>query len=117
MTQPPDYVVYLKHIRDSIQRIESYLSQVDQEEFESTPLLQDGVIRQLEIIGEAVKQLPDSLREEYSAIPWTDIAGTRDKLIHDYFSVDPETVWLTTQKDLPSLHSKVKEILRDVGDG
>lgn len=113
MNKPPETKAYLKHIRDSIQNIEDYLQETTKEEFFETKLLQDGVVRQLEIIGEATKQLPDSLTEEYTEIPWKDIAATRDKLIHDYFSVDLETVWLTTQKDLPELNDVIQKILDD----
>jgi len=61
------------------------------------------VIRQLEITGEAIKQLSRELRVQYAHVPWQDIAGMRDKLIHDYFGVDLETVWLTTKEDIPVL--------------
>jgi uncharacterized protein with HEPN domain len=76
-------------------------------------LLQDGAIRQIEVIGEAVRHVSKDLRKTYPEIPWQDIAGMRDKLIHDYFGVDLEKVWLTTQEDLPPLKEKVLEILKD----
>jgi len=78
-------------------------------------LLQDGVIRQLEIIGEATKRLSKSLRQQYAEVPWQDIAGMRDKLIHDYFGVDVDTVWLTATEDVLGLREKIKEILSDFG--
>ena len=74
-------------------------------------MIQDGVIRQLEIIGEAVKNLPDSFREKHPHIPWQDIAGTRDKLIHHYFGVSLDEVWLMVQRDVPVLKAAVVEIL------
>jgi uncharacterized protein with HEPN domain len=83
-----DEKVYLQHILDAISRIEEYLQGIDEGTFSQRPLIQDGVIRQLEIIGEAVKRISSELRERYSHIPWQDIAGTRDKLIHHYFGVD-----------------------------
>lgn len=77
-------------------------------------LIQDGVIRQLEVIGEAVKQLSDELRTKHTHVPWQDISGMRDKLIHGYFGVDLEKVWLTAQNDLPTLKTDVTEILKSI---
>jgi uncharacterized protein with HEPN domain len=79
-----DETVYLRHIMDAIARIEEYLRGVDEHAFKQRYLIQDGVIRQLEIIGEAVKTLAPDFRNKYAHIPWQDIAGTRDKLIHGY---------------------------------
>jgi uncharacterized protein with HEPN domain len=78
-------------------------------------LLQDGAIRQIEIIGEAVRHVSKDLRKSYSEIPWQDIAGMRDKLIHDYFGVDIDKVWLTTQEDLPVLKEQIMRIMKDFG--
>ena len=78
-------IVYLRHIMDAISRIGEYLQGINEEEFVRNYLVQDGVIRQLEIIGEATKQISQGTREKNSNIPWKDMAGMRDKLIHDYF--------------------------------
>ncbi len=80
---PPEDRLYLNHILDAIARIESYLAGVDAVRFRSTFLLQDGVIRQLEIIGEAAKRLSDTSRELTPAVPWRKIMGMRNKLTHD----------------------------------
>jgi len=111
MNEPRNISAYLKHILDSIDAINQYLEDVDRSEFKDNQLLQDGVIRQLEIIGEAVKKLPETLRNKHPDVPWSDVAGTRDKLIHGYFSVDLETVWLTARDDLDSLRENVEQIL------
>ena len=79
-----DDTVYLHHILDANDRIESYLRGVTEEAFQANHLVQDGVIRQLGIIGEAIRQVSKSLRERYPMIAWQDIAGMRNKLIHDY---------------------------------
>lgn len=109
-----DESVYLRHILDAISKINSYLQNVTEEKFMQQSLVQDGVIRQLEIIGEAVKRMSINLRSQQSHIPWQDIAGMRDKLIHDYFGVDIEKVWLTVEEDIPPLEDAIKEMLRHI---
>ena len=74
-------------------------------------MVQDGVIRQLEIIGEATKKISKETCDKHSHIPWNDIAGMRDKLIHDYFGVDIEQVWLTAKNDIPILQTEIEEAL------
>ena len=106
-----DDTVYLQHILDAIARIETYLDDVDEDRFNATPLLQDGVIRQIEIIGEATKQLSPALVNKYAHVSWSDLARMRDKLIHQYFGVDIATVWLTATEDLPTLKEEVKRII------
>jgi uncharacterized protein with HEPN domain len=108
---PRNDIAYLRHILDAINRIEEYLHGVTEADFHNRYLIQDGVIRQLEIIGEATKQLSKETRENNSHIHWRDIAGMRDKLTHHYFGVDMEEVWLTAQDDLPTLKREVEMIL------
>jgi uncharacterized protein with HEPN domain len=109
-----DDSVYLKHIRDAILKIEDYTKRVSASSFKKNTLIQDAVIRQIEIIGEATKRISEKTRIEYQDIPWDDIAGMRDKLIHDYFGVDIEKVWLTVLKDIPILKKQISRILKNL---
>jgi uncharacterized protein with HEPN domain len=109
-----DQSAFLNHILDAIKKIEKYMQGIDEEAFKKNDLVQDGVIRQIEIIGEAVKRLSDDLTSQSSHVHWQDIAGMRDKLIHDYFGVDIDTVWLTAIKDIPNLKKEIKRIIERV---
>lgn len=102
--------LYLRHILDAIAKIERYI-EVGYDEFMAASHWQDAVIRQLEIVGEAVKRLPPELTERRPEIPWRRISGLRDVLIHDYMGVDLEAVWQVTQSDLPQLRLAVEELL------
>ena len=109
MTKDPK--VFLRHILESIIQIEQYAGGKSKGEFLASPQIQDAVMRRLEIIGEASKNLPAELRDKYSAIPWNEITGMRDVLIHEYFGVDTELVWRTVQKDLPIFKKHVEDII------
>lgn len=102
--------LYLHHILDAINKVEEYVS-VGHDTFMSTSHWQDAVIRQLEIIGEATKNLSDNLRINYPQVPWKRIAGLRDILIHNYMGVDLSAVWEVTQKNLPELKIQIQKIL------
>ncbi len=105
-----DPLVFIKHIRDSINEIESFTKNVSKEKFMSNNEKQSAVIRQLEIIGEAVKNLPKDFTSKYKEIPWNKIAGMRDKIIHHYFGIDLVTVWNVIKKDLPVLKEEIIKI-------
>ena len=106
-----DQFAFLHNILDAIMKIEKYIQDIDEESFMKNDLVQDGVIRQIEIIGEAVNRLSNDLKSQSPNVPWQDIAGMRDKLIHDYFGVDIDTVWLTVEKDIPGFKENIKRII------
>ena len=95
---------------DAIRRIEEYTQGIEEEEFYRNYLVQDGVIRQLEIIGEATKKISKETRDKHTHIPWNDIAGMRDKLIHGYFDINFDVVWETVTEDLPLLIAQLEKI-------
>ena len=105
--------LYLKHILDAIEKIETYVS-VGHKTFMSTSHWQDATIRQLEIIGEATKRVSPDLRLQKSQVPWRRIAGLRDVLIHNYMGVDLATVWGITQRDIPTFKEHIQLILKEL---
>ena len=104
-------LIYLEHVIDAIDRIEEYIEGVTEIKFKSTSLIQDGVIRQIEIVGEALRNVSREFRQKYSYLPWEDAIGMRDKLIHDYMGVDLERVWETATLDIPRLKGWVNQII------
>jgi uncharacterized protein with HEPN domain len=110
---PKDDLIYIEHIRDSIKRILEYTANLQLDDFLGQTLIQDAVIRNLEIIGEATKQLSGDFKDKYPDIEWRKIAGMRDKLIHDYIGVDIWAVWAVVEKVLPEFRLKIENILKE----
>lgn len=106
-----DPLVFIKHIRDFIDDINSYTKKSSKDIFLDNKMLQDAVIRKIEIIGEAVKNLPINFKSKYREVPWSDIAGMRDKLIHHYFGVDVDRTWNVVKEDIPKLKQQIEEII------
>ncbi len=102
--------VYLRHILDAIEVVRGY-ADVGEAEFMRDGMRQDAIVRQLAVIGEAVRLLSAESREAEPDIPWREIAGMRDRLIHGYASVDLHTVWRTVERDIPPLREAVRRLL------
>lgn len=97
----------LQDIRECINRIQSYTENMSYDDFFDDYKTQDAVIRNIEIMGEAVKLLSETTKNKYCDVPWKSIAGTRDRLIHDYFGVNIDVVWSIINEDLPLLKEKI----------
>lgn len=103
--------LYLEHILEAIQNIQEYTAD-DVDVFMRGKMVRDAVMRNFEIIGEAAKRLSDEIKANRSDIPWRDIAGLRDILIHNYMGVNLKRIWNVVKNDLPPLHEAVVELLR-----
>jgi uncharacterized protein with HEPN domain len=109
-----DYRVYLSDILQAFRNTCQFLEGLSYEEFIEDRKTISAVVRELEIAGEATKQLPVSIRKKYPDIPWSDMAGMRDKLIHFYFGVDMEIVWETVKVRIPKLEPLIQNVLKDL---
>jgi len=108
-----EYEPYLLDVLDRIAKIKRYIEGYDYESFCDDEKTSDAVIRDIEVIGEAIRHVPDDLRQKYPAIPWKLIAGMRDKLIHDYLGVYLEYVWNVASSRINELESDISRILAE----
>ena len=107
------YSLYLQDIVEAADRIASYVEGVTRSEFETDQMRIDAVIRNLQIIGEAVKNIPDSIREKDPSILWQEIAGLRNRVTHAYFDVDVDIIWDVVQSELPILKTQIQRIIAE----
>ena len=105
------YLSYLKHILIEINFIINNSENLKYEQFIDDEILKRAFVRSIEIIGEAVKNLPDSIKSKSVDIEWKEIAGMRDRLIHNYFAIDFEIVWDVVQNEIPTLKEKIEKII------
>lgn len=109
-----DLNLFIRDILESITAIEEFSKNINKKELISNRLKQSAIIREIEIIGEAAKNIPNSFREKYPNIQWHEIAGMRDVIIHGYFRVDLDAVWNVIKKDLPILKKQMQKIKKDI---
>ena len=109
-----DYRLFLQDMLEACASIQKFVEGMDFDEFMQDDKTQSAVIRKFEIMGEAAKNVPESIKEKYPEIPWRDITGMRDRLIHGYFGVDYVLVWDTAQSKVPTLELLVAQILDDL---
>lgn len=107
-----DHRLYLRDIFAAMVAIQEFIGEMDFETFVSDDKTVSAVLRKLEIIGEATKNVPEEIRQEYSQVPWRQMAGMRDRLIHSYFEVDHLLVWETVKSQIPLLQPVIAQILR-----
>ncbi len=110
------YSLYLQDIVEASERIDSYVKDVAYNEFKMDQMRIDAVIRNLQIIGEAVKKIPDSIRDVYPNIAWQEIAGMRNRVTHVYFNVDINIIWDVVQSELPSFQAQIQQILEEISE-
>jgi uncharacterized protein with HEPN domain len=106
-----DPLIFLNHILESIEAIEKYMVNISAKEFLEDEEKQDAVIRRLEIIGEAVKNIPEEYKEDHAEIAWSKAMGTRNILIHHYFGVDLDIVWYTVTNSLPEFKKQISDLI------
>ena len=105
-----DSALLLEDVTVSIEKIERYMHGLTMDSFKTDEKTVDAVVRNLEIIGEAVRQIPSEFKEKNSNVPWSQIAGLRNRIVHDYFGLDIEMIWHIVTSDLPELKTKISEI-------
>lgn len=106
--------LFIEDISESVRLIEKYIGGLSKGDLDNNQELKDSIVRRLEIIGEAVKNIPDDFKEKYPEVPWKKIAGLRDIIIHAYFSIDLDIMWDIIKKDLPYLKEKIQKIKKDL---
>ncbi|MBU0703170.1 MAG: DUF86 domain-containing protein [Chloroflexi bacterium] len=110
------YADYLEDILNAVERVAQFIAGMTFDQFAADDKTVFAVICALEIIGEATKRIPQSVRDNYSKVPWREMVGMRDKLIHDYFDVNLVMVWKTASEDLSNLEPVIRRILAEAGD-
>jgi uncharacterized protein with HEPN domain len=106
--------IYIKDIIEYMERAEEYVKDLKFEQFAEDKKTYDAVLRCIEVIGEATKNIPNEIRNKYPEIPWRDMAGMRDKVIHSYFTVDISAVWLVVKEEIPKLKPLLLKVLNDL---
>jgi len=111
-----EYKLFIQDIKECIEQIDEFLGNMTLEEFKADEKTSSAVVRKIEIIGEATKNVPKEIRQKYKELPWSDMARMRDKIIHSYFIVDYEVVWKTIKERLPEIKPRIDTILKELGN-
>jgi uncharacterized protein with HEPN domain len=106
--------LYIKDLVENMKHAETFIENLTYEEFIKDKKTSYAVVRCIEIIGEAAKNIPDDVRDRYPDIPWKKMAGMRDKISHFYFGIDMKKVWLGVKRDIPKIKPQIKKILKDL---
>ena len=102
-----DPQILVEDVRLAISKIERYIVGLSHDQFLADDLRKDAVARNLEIIGEAVRQMPDAFKQSHANVPWAQIAGLRNRIVHDYFGLDWEIIWHVIERELPELKTQL----------
>ena len=111
-----DYKLFVKDILDAIDKIEEFIGNMEYGEFIQDDKTSTAVVKKIEIIGEAIKNIPRDVRAKYNSIPWKDIVGMRNKITHNYFKIDYEIVWNVVKEKLPALKIQVEQVLKEMDE-
>jgi uncharacterized protein with HEPN domain len=114
MKMKRDYKLYIKDILNSVLKTEEFIGDMSYRDFIEDDKTSSAVVRKLEIIGEASKNIPKEIRMKYKEVPWSDMAKMRDKITHFYFGVDYEIVWKVIKERLPTLKQQIQKLLKEV---
>ena len=106
-----DYKLYINDIKESISQIEKYIQNISQEDFEKNKLVQDAVVRRLEIIGEASRNIPRSLKERNKHVPWIQMSQFRDFIVHSYFEASLKRIWKSATEEIKIVKESIKSIV------
>ena len=106
--------LYIKDILQNMRDAEEFVQEFSYDQFASDKKTLNAVLRSIEVIGEAAKKVPDEIRAKYPSVPWKEMAGMRDKLIHFYFGVDQEAVWIAVKDRIPAIRPLIEQILKDL---
>ena len=108
--------LYIKDILQNMSDAEDFISGMSYDEFTNDKKTLNAVLRSIEVIGEATKNIPDDIRNLYPDVPWKEMAGMRDKVIHFYFGVDKEVIWVVVKERIPVLKPVISQLLREIED-